>query len=358
MISIQKTYWLPSIRKEWIILEKKANTTPFQQYSFCYNLWLNFFPYYYTKGIPVFYVIRDNEKVVLIAPMCKGKKGVHFFLGDVNGGEYCDFLYEKGINNVSYFCYFAEYMTKNRYTLFGKMIVESSVLYEFFKSQNSFKLIQNVPYVNIAFSDTYLSYYKSLSSSMRQNIRTAYNRLARDSQLEFKILYSNKTLFTLQFAIGDSINFENRNYIKSLLSNKDVDNYFASMLDIYIQRHKLKYNVKTIILKKYFLKHLSFSTINLKSLPNAVSFMLLINGELAAFMSGYENMNNNSFIVPRLSINDKYNFYSPGVLLLNECVFFYTTMTKIRNIDLGKGDEVYKKKMGGVNINTVDFKVF
>lgn len=79
-----------------------------------------------------------------------------------------------------------------------------------------------------------------------------------------------------------------------------------------------------------------------------MNIMLYIDNELAAFMGGLTSQGEEDYIVPRLSINSKYGFYSPGMLLVNETVRYMINKTSIRNLDLSLGTETYKSKMGGV----------
>ena len=53
---------------------------------------------------------------------------------------------------------------------------------------------------------------------------------------------------------------------------------------------------------------------------------LCIDGQLAAFMSGMLGLKH-EYVVPRLSINDEFGFYSPGMLLLNEAVKYFMKET-------------------------------
>lgn len=45
-VTIKKHLWLPSLKKEWINLQKKnTSLSPFQYYDFVYQLWINYYPY-------------------------------------------------------------------------------------------------------------------------------------------------------------------------------------------------------------------------------------------------------------------------------------------------------------------------
>lgn len=73
-------------------------------------------------------------------------------------------------------------------------------------------------------------------------------------------------------------------------------------------------------------------------------------------MSGMLGLRN-EYVVPRLSINDEFGFYSPGMLLLNETVKHFIAETDVRHLDLSQGEEPYKYKMGGEAHRTHSFTI-
>lgn len=127
------------------------------------------------------------------------------------------------------------------------------------------------------------------------------------------------------------------------------------MLKLYYKRHEQRYNVQTSELKKWYLEHLNFVTVSLRHWNDAMSVMLFVDGELAAFMGGFISRGEGSFVVPRLSINEDFGFYSPGILLVNETARFMLDNTSYRILDLSLGTENYKYKMGGTEHYTKCF---
>ena len=78
---------------------------------------------------------------------------------------------------------------------------------------------------------------------------------------------------------------------------------------------------------------------------------------IAAFLSGLIDKNSKSVIIPRLSINDDFLKYSPGIVLINETAKKLAENKNIDNLDLSKGDEQYKFSMGGEVYYTMNFDV-
>lgn len=121
---------------------------------------------------------------------------------------------------------------------------------------------------------------------------------------------------------------------------------FNDVMKLYFNRHISRYHLKYSIIKRYLLKHFHFATQNYIKNQNAITFTLYINNELAAFMSGVIGINN-EYVVPRLSINDKYKFYSPGNILILEAVKYLIKNSNVEVLDLSQGTESYKYKLGG-----------
>lgn len=315
MLSYKKTYSIYAIKRDWLYLQKKgACNSPFQEYEYMKRLRILLYPYYFTKKfISVFYSFYDDGECVMILPLA------HFFFGhsaellvNVNGLNYCDVLAtdEKYIKS-------ALAIIANDYEeLVCRKVLDDSLLYSAVKSSIDEDRLTNNVCVN--FGDDYESYNRSLSKSTRQNLRTAYNRLNTDGKtIDVKILR------------GGSKSFNYRPFI-----------------ELYCKRHSHRYGVETSRIKKWFLLNQSFATLNYTKNNQGLTIALYIDGHLAAFMSGLLGMKN-EYVVPRLSINDDFAFYSPGMLLINEAVKFFILKTDVRHLDLSQGEEPYKYKMGG-----------
>ncbi len=184
------------------------------------------------------------------------------------------------------------------------------------------------PNVIINFHQGYETYYNQLHKSIKQNIRTSYNRL-------FK---------------------QNLNIKLEILSGGNFSkNLYNPVTDLYINRHITRYGLTYSPIKKYLLKKHHFATQNYIYNKNAITFILYIENEIASFMSGLI-CKTGKYIVPRLSINNKYTFFSPGILLINEVIkYFSNNNPKVNAIDLSEGEEEYKYKMGGVTHYSYNF---
>lgn len=183
--------------------------------------------------------------------------------------------------------------------------------------------------VSIDFSGGYDAWFQSLSKSTRQNLRTAYNRLEKD---------------------GRDIHVEVRRggEISHSLMNR--------LIDIYIKRHNERYEVKTSLLKSAYLRYLDFSTRAPIKNPMALHIYVYISDQIAGFCSGY--IDHGSFVVPRLSIDNDFSRYSPGYLLINEAIKWFSTNDNcVHMIDLSEGAEKYKLDLGGTIYKKLDYTI-
>lgn len=171
-----------------------------------------------------------------------------------------------------------------------------------------------LPYkaARIIISQPYNDYFKDLSKSVRQNIRTAYNRL----------------------------NTDNLSYKMITLDNVGYNCHLDEIQSLSSKRHFERYGSKTSLPKKLFMKYLSFATIIYKKSPNSLSFLLYIDNKPAAMMNGL--IKGNHYIIPRLAIDAEFKRYSPGMILVNEAIKSLLSFNESIIFDLSYGQEKYK----------------
>lgn len=191
VLKISKTYWLPKLKSQWIKLySANTNLSAFQAYEFVLRFWRNYYVYCIRRReIPVFYLIEEEDEPRFIAPLCKKADGTYVIFGSENGCEYCDFIYAI---DADVHHYVSVLMLKIKAPIVFQRVRESSKLYEACKRISGFRQGPSIVNVNIALPERHTDYIKSLSKSMRQNIRTAYNRLNKDGhKLSLMTLHGN-----------------------------------------------------------------------------------------------------------------------------------------------------------------------
>lgn len=315
---------LYKIEAEWRTIQSRSvSVTPFQNFDYMIRTWKYMYPYYIVKKyVPVFFVFYENDEPVVIFPfvkyICSGDLEL---FGNVNGFNYCDALYVKPSFLVQ-----ALSLLKNKIrNVYFYRVQENSGLYTVLSNNVKNDAITNN--VQIIFGNNYEQYNKSLSKSTRQNLRTSYNRLVTDRK-EYKLnVYKG----------GD--NFD-----------------YSSLIKLYSKRHEERYGVKRSGIKDWFLLHQNFATLNYLKLDSALTFVLYIDGKLAAFMSGLLG-NRKEFVVPRLSVCEDFLFYSPGIVLINEVIKYFIENGLAINLDMSQGEESYKYKMGGTLHKTHSFQI-
>lgn len=274
--------------------------------------------------------VYDEDRLVLIFPAYVGDNIVE--LAGNNSGistlspvffqstsEYFEETFDFLLTNMNYYQFsFGRVIENSRFASYLESLKKYSICKE---------IVQNV---KIMFDKGYEYWFSSLRKSVKQNLRTAYNRIMKDG-LEYEI----------QFYNGGEIP-------KELLEN---------LVDIYNRRHSEHYGVKTSILKKFYMQHLDFSTRDLYKNHDARHCVLYIDHKIAAFYSGYYDIATNSVVIPRLSIDTNFSRYSPGYVLLNEAIKYFSTNNLINCIDLTTGTEKYKMDLGGMVYNRINFNL-
>ena len=175
---------------------------------------------------------------------------------------------------------------------------------------------------------SYDEWFSGLKKSVRQNLRTAYNRIDKD-----------EITYNVDYYTGESI----------------PKNLLEQLVTVYNNRHAEHYQIKTSAIKRFYLQHLDFSTRDLGNNPDARHAVLFINHQVAAFFSGYFDSFSKSIIIPRLSINPDYYRYSPGYVLLSEAIKNYSENSDVNCLDLSTGVEKYKLDLGGTIYKKINY---
>jgi hypothetical protein len=278
--------------------------------------------------------VTEDGKTKLILPLCRywGRQD-YCALGRFNGFQVYDLIYGKDMTKEEFLRCFRFVLEKlSPKSLVLSNVPCSSLLYQCVEEG----LLEDCGYgcalkandnVCICTGGDYDSWYAALSKHTRQNVRTAYNRMASDAvQMRYE-LYRGK---------------------------KPDTETLDQIIELYCARHSARYGVQTSRAKKLYLRYLDFSTACLQNHKDNFCAVLYMNDRLAAFMAGMVEKEGSAVVIPRLSIEDDFGRYSPGVVLINETVKRMTTEQNIGNLDLSKGAEGYKLSMGGTLYHTYD----
>ncbi len=330
-IKIEKYYNIRSIKKIWQKLyQANPKLTPFQDYAYVKNLFLTKLLSLRRGLCPVFYVLsikqENGYKPILIAPLIssitKQKQHGYTILG-AGDCDITDFIYSDSLTVEQLKICLHKLQEKLKSPLLFENVLESSKLTQATQELYPDLELKKSIAVKIPPQSNIDEYIASLSKSTKQNIRTAYNRMNRDElKFELEVAYPSKQNLKL----------------------------FDEAMDNYIDR-QIEYGFPLISgrksLTKLYFKKARHETLSLKKMTNSFTSVLRFNGEIAGVIMGYIHELEQSIIIPRLAINTKFNFYSPGSVLIVETMRYILANTNLRVIDLAAGNEVYKYKMGG-----------
>ena len=204
-----------------------------------------------------------------------------------------------------------------------KFLSDAGLLYKVLKSSFPFSEWGNEINVMVKLKPTYDEYIASLSKNMRQNIRTAYNRLKSDG----------------------------RDYRFEIYRGADMpSNLYRQFLKLYSVNYRCRWNPSHSWWRKALsplrVKYLHPNAMAMNCIKESLCAVLFIDGKMAAVVGGYLQKNNEYLLVPRLVFDERFSCYSPGIICCLECIK-HLILQGVPLLDLPKGDEKYKFSLGG-----------
>ena len=251
------------------------------------------------------------------------KKGV-FFLGSGGETDYFDLIYLNEVIEENDIQSFLQAIYRNYREIHIFQIRDSSPLSKW--ANNNVSLIRKNECACISFVGTYEEYFKSLKNSVRQNIRTANNRLVKDEHKKSIKIYDRKNI------PEDLIIELSELYEKRRVKKNTKENYRGI-------KHWILENVRTYRKKKF--------NIISEAMKMGESWLavLKIDIKVAAYCFGLKD-NDGKLYIMQVAINDDYRRYSPGMILLTDA---FEELLSNRNkllFDLTNGNESYKFSLG------------
>lgn len=317
------TYYSPlGLRTIWNRLFICGNYSPFQ--SWISNWW--FYLTYAFKGARIKYkpqfLFFENGSNVCVMPIAvdeQRKKVVDFSVGGPI--DYYDVISSTDDESFLKECIILVRNKYKEYEIELRNINEKSLLYHILPQT---KVLESEPCVKIEFSSVlYDDYYQSLSKHQRQNLRTGYNKLRRE---------------------GLCYRLERYNIKKTIPRN-----VWKKCLEMYEERCRMKNkreNGWKQIIAEWKNRQINLINIIVRKWDRAETFVLYLNDEPVAYMSGMYNEKHDTYYVPRLSCSNQYLKYDTGILMLNESIKILLA-EGIKTVDLTRGNEPYKFAMGG-----------
>lgn len=277
-------------------------------------------------------VIQKNESgdVVCGFPIKYSKKRKEIsFLWDQKSVN--NFIYDKKFFTQGCFDDLMRWIFKKfPETSFSMQNIDSkTLLYQYIKESSVISYSESsLEAVDIDISEGYDVWLNGLSKSTKQNLRTAYNRLKKNDlnyHIEHNYGRNSMLLVRKMMYLQRKRNLEKTNRRYSIMT--PVLCYIGSWLSMINPRTLMLISCKETFLTTFW-----------------------IDKSLAAFCAGYISTEGR-FFIPFLKYNSSFGRYSPGGIVINECVKKIVTLGKgdLKKFDLMTGSEPYKYTYGGTS---------
>lgn len=319
---------MDSLERIWRVWEVENRLSPFLYFDYVREIYRQT-RYHDLKYRPVFACVEGPKGMLMIAPLKWNVfKRNYKLLADTQGCGQTDFLFAPSTDADTLRACVELFAARIGHKVIFRRMNEHSPVTGILRGMGRITKEARLQCVTLSFGEDFDAHLKTLSASVRQNIRTAYNRMKRDD-----------VTCTLQL-------FTASNRMSSLM--------YKDVMRLYLERLFLKYTSQRGLKRLWRIGHHTFvykywkhDTISLRANPNTFHALLFINGELASFMAGFMDNEQQKLVIPRLAIDHAFKFYSPGYVLLCETMRQLIANTAIRELDLSRGDERYKFDLGG-----------
>lgn len=315
MIKIVKKN-LKSLKEDWDrLMSENPYLNPVQSWDMTNLISKSYSPYFISgRGeTPCFYSFVEDGKTIAIAPLSHSFfSNTYHTLGKSLSIPERQFIYSADITIEKLkACIILLLEELNDVTLLD--IPADSKMHEALVEMG-YSWYVEFPYVSIPMLD-YDTWFNGLSKHVKQNIRTAYNKL-------------NKQSIDVDFQV---------------FSKRGGDTPF---MNIYLQRRD-DHEDHDSLFHKFWIKNFHFYTLALKNLESSLLGVLKMNGKVVSYWGGFVSQNRDFVTIPRLAIDSNMKEWSPGIILICETAKVLNSRYGIKNFDLSRGNHGYKKKMGG-----------
>lgn len=253
---------------------------------------------------------------VVYAPLLVDKSTISL-LGDYTSASYTSFVFSRNIKSDDLSIFVDELCKLFKKDFVFEKIMPSNSTYD------SLNLTKGTLCMKVDFGSDFTDYFNSLTKSVRQNYRTAINRINREGKR-----------FSIRFFINEKIP---RNYKKRLLS-------------LYVKRSKHWDDNNKRFINRVHRRYFDLMNNSLDQIENSFCSIILIDNNICGFMMGAFNNDYSVCTIPRLAIDSKYGVYCPGLVLIIDTIKKLTTI-QCNCLDLSRGNEQYKYRAGAKEYN-------
>ena len=277
-----------------------------------------------------FAVLYLNGEILGVAPIViklSGKKKGILFLGFDTASDYLDFVFSENITEKDVVYFVREILKATECdNFYFSGLRKESITYKALINEKSFCLSGEEACVSINTDfENYETYISSLKKSVRQNLRTAKNRMIKDEKNGELFIYKN------------DLDLKLVNELQALYEKRRKEqNKSRKSLSYKIYKAK-----RDITLKKY-----NYHSDSMMNNPDSVVLVYKIDGELAAFGHALR-WKNGKLSFMQVSFSAKFGRYSPGLLMFTDYINKSMADGSNNTLDLTVGTEKYKYDLGG-----------
>lgn len=329
-----------AIREEWEKIEKGNDMTAYQ--SFSWNKLLvqehfnTFFHNFFSSLIV--YMVKDGDQIKIIFPIIVQKKsnktkwfgrekGV-YILGHASYSDYLNAIYcntddkafEALVDNLK--------NDLGHYIFNFTDLVEGTSFEKFIERKGITKLESTVS-VAVEKCASAEAYTKMLSKHVRQNLRTALNRMTKDGiKYEYKVIYGKIDDINVLEQLREL-------HINRMSEKNNVDTDWI---------HKLSSMVRINYRKRKELKN-NVVYEGMKTLDNSVFVIVYLNNQISGYLYGLQEAH--TVRIMQNCFRSDYKFYSPMFRGTYDFLIDCYQNDLIQKIDFTRGDESYKYQLAG-----------
>lgn len=338
---------IENIKSQWEQLENGVDMTIFQSYRWNQLLIEEYNSGLYNRMFSQlgFIVVSEGDDIIMIAPIIiqtrtiklswiGRKKGI-YILGYNSYSDYLNFIYSD-FNERAFLLIIGE--LKSHFPglpIYIYNIREKTDL-SVYLTENNYRIdhISTAAYVRIL--ENIDEYNKTLSKSVRQNLRTAQNRMVK-AGLTYELV------------------------IRERLSENEEDESLANRLqELHQKRVTIKNGKKDITGIRRFSRILMYANNNRKEkkysiikncmqrIDDSVIIMSILDNKIVGYLFGLRDKE--SVRILQNCFDEEYKFYSPMFRGSYDYICSLYNSTGIKEVDFTRGDEEYKYKLGGEEI--------
>lgn len=331
---------------DWKQLEDGKDMTAFQTYEWNHLLIEEFFHLLYNRLFAEVkcYVVTEQQKAVAILPviiqkrnakiMWWGRKKGSYILGDGSWSDYLNFIYKEP--NAQAWELILNNLPK---PFFVNFLRSNTEICKFLAGRGD--VCGQHPSVFVPLMSDAAEYLASLSKSVRQNLRTAANRMAKaDVAYELRIEDGK-----LDASLANEL--VSMHYDRAKIKNQR--NYKKNL-------HWISRNLRNSY-KEYQNKQYNIIYHSMTSNTSGVTVVIYLNGVPAGYMYGLRD--SDAVRIMHNCINEEYKFYSPMFKGAYDfiCEEINNKRYNVSQIDFTRGNESYKFQLGGEELPLNNFAI-